>query len=58
MTAFGSFPKNTKKMNLRPILNKNSQDHIELEFDELGVDRKLVNYVVHSFKQGTQIANA
>jgi hypothetical protein len=45
-------------MNLRPILNKNSQDHIELEFDELGVDRKLVNYVVHSFKQGTQIANA
>ena len=37
-------------MNLQFILNKNSpQAHMESEFDVLGVARKLMKYVVHSF---------
>jgi hypothetical protein len=39
---------NTLKMNLKPILNKTSPwAHTELEFDMLGVIRKLAKYVVH-----------
>jgi hypothetical protein len=35
-------------MNLKSVLNKNSPwAHTELEFDVLGVSRKLVKYVVH-----------
>ena len=34
-------------MSLQPLLNKNSQAHIESKIDVLGVARKLVKYVVH-----------
>jgi hypothetical protein len=44
-------PQKTKKTNLQSILNKNSpQAHMELEFDGLGVSRKLMKYVVHFSK--------
>jgi hypothetical protein len=43
---------NTGKMNLKPVLNKTSpQAHIESELKMLGIPRKLVKYVVHSFKK-------
>jgi hypothetical protein len=49
MVVCRSSSENTRKMNLQPILNKNSPwTHIELEFDVFGVARKLVKYVVHS----------
>jgi hypothetical protein len=42
--------KNTRKMNLQLILNKNSSwAHTELKFDVLGVAGKLVKYI-HSSK--------
>jgi hypothetical protein len=41
-----------RKMKLQPILNKNSPwAHMELEFDVLGVARKLVKFVVQSSKR-------
>jgi hypothetical protein len=43
--------KNYKKMNLEPILNKNSPwAHIKLDFEVLGVTKKLVKYVIHLSK--------
>jgi hypothetical protein len=40
-----------EKMNLKPILNKNSpRAHMESELDVLGVHGKLVKYVVHLSK--------
>jgi hypothetical protein len=52
MAACRSFSKNTGKMNLIPIFNKNSpRAHMELELDVLGIHRKLVKYVVHSSKR-------
>jgi hypothetical protein len=52
MAAYRSSLKNTGKMNLNPVLNKNSpRAHTELEFDVLGVLGKLVKYVVHSSKR-------
>jgi hypothetical protein len=39
-------------MNLKPVLNKTSpRAHTELEFDMLGVPKKLVKYVVHLSKR-------
>jgi hypothetical protein len=39
-------------MTFIPIFNKNlPRAHMELEFDMLGVDGKLVKYVVHSSKR-------
>jgi hypothetical protein len=52
MVACRSSSKNTRKMNLKPILNKNSPwAHEELENDVLGVPKKLVKYVVYSSKK-------
>jgi hypothetical protein len=52
MVACRSSLENIGKMNLKPILNKNSpQAHMELEFDELGVPKKLVKYIVHLSKR-------
>jgi hypothetical protein len=52
MAACRSSSKNTRKMNVKPILNKTSpRAHTELEFDVLGVPRKLVKYVVHLLKK-------
>jgi hypothetical protein len=52
MAACRSSSKNTGKMNLIPVFNKNSpQAHTELELDVLGVRGKLVKYVVHSSKR-------
>jgi hypothetical protein len=52
MAACRSSSKNTGKMNIKPILNKNSPwTHIELELDVLGVPGKLVKYVVHLSKR-------
>jgi hypothetical protein len=51
MAAYRSPSKNTRKMKLIPILNKTlPQAHMELEFDMLGVPRKLVKDVVHLSK--------
>jgi hypothetical protein len=48
MVACRSSSKNTRKMNLKPILNKTlPHAHMELEFDVLGIPGKLVKYVVH-----------
>jgi hypothetical protein len=48
MAACRSSSENIGKMNLIPILNKNSpRAHTELELDVLGVPGKLVKYVVH-----------
>jgi hypothetical protein len=48
MAACRSSSKNTGKMNLIPVFNKNSpQAHTESELDVLGVQGKLVEYVVH-----------
>jgi hypothetical protein len=44
--------KNIGKMNLKPVLNKTSPlTHTELEFNMLGISKKLVKYVVHLFKK-------
>jgi lipid-A-disaccharide synthase-like uncharacterized protein len=52
MAACRSSSKNTGKMNLIPVFNKNSpQAHTELELDVLGVHGKLLKYVVHSSKR-------
>jgi hypothetical protein len=52
MVACRSSSKNTGKMILIPIFNKNSpRAHMESELDVLGVHRKLVKYVVHSSKK-------
>jgi hypothetical protein len=52
MAACRSSSKNTGKMNLILVFNKNSpQAHTELELDVLSVHRKLVRYVVHSSKK-------
>jgi hypothetical protein len=52
MAACRSSSKNTRKMSLIPVFNKTSPwVHTELELDMLGVDRKLVKYVVHLFRR-------
>jgi hypothetical protein len=52
MVACRSSSKNTGKMSLIPVFNKNSPwAHTELELDVLGVHGKLVKYVVHSSKR-------
>jgi hypothetical protein len=51
MVACRSFLENTWKMSLILVFNKNlPQAHMELELGVLGVDGKLVKYVVHSSK--------
>jgi hypothetical protein len=50
MTACRSSSKNTGKMSLIPVFNKNSPQY-ELELDVLGVHGKLMKYVVHSSKR-------
>jgi hypothetical protein len=48
MAACRSSLKNTGKMSLIPVFNKNlPRAHTESELDMLGVHRKLVKYVVH-----------
>jgi hypothetical protein len=52
MAACRSSSKNTGKMSLIPVFNKNSpRAHMESELDVLGVHGKLVKYVVHSSKR-------
>jgi hypothetical protein len=52
MAACRSSSKNTGKMNLIPVFNKNSpQAHTKSELDVLGVHGKLVKYVVHLCKR-------
>jgi hypothetical protein len=52
MVAFRSSSKNTGKMSLIPIFNKNSpRAHMKLELDVRDVHGKLVKYVVHSSKR-------
>jgi hypothetical protein len=52
MDACRSSSKNTGKMSLIPIFNKNSpRAYTESELDVLGVHGKLVKYVVHSSKR-------
>jgi hypothetical protein len=52
MAACRSSSKNTGKMSLIPVFNKNSPwAHMKLELDVLGVHGKLVKYVVHSSKR-------
>jgi hypothetical protein len=54
MAACRSSSKNTRKMNLKPNLNKTSPwAHMELEFDVFGIPGKLVKYVVHLSKRKT-----
>jgi hypothetical protein len=49
---FRSSSENTWKMNLQPILKKNSPwTHMEFEWDLLGVVGKLVRYVVYLSKR-------
>jgi hypothetical protein len=48
----GTPKKNIGRMNLQPVLNKNSPGaHMELKFDMFGVAKKLVKYVVHLSKR-------
>jgi hypothetical protein len=48
MAAWRSSSKNTEKMSLIPVFNKNlPRAHTESELDVLGVHRKLAKYVVH-----------
>jgi hypothetical protein len=48
MAACRSSSKNTEKMSLIPVFNKNlPRAHTESELDVLGVHRKLAKYVVH-----------
>jgi hypothetical protein len=52
VATYGSSSKNTGKINLKPTLNKNvPQAHMGLEFDVLGVARKLVKFEVSCPKQ-------
>jgi hypothetical protein len=52
MAACRSSSENTRKISLIPVLNKNSPwAHTESELDMLGVNGKLVKYVVHSSKR-------
>jgi hypothetical protein len=52
MAACRSSSKNSGKMSLTLVLNKNSpRAHMESELGVLGVHRKLVKYVVHSSKK-------
>jgi hypothetical protein len=52
MAACRSSLENAGKMSLIPIFNKNSPHaHTESEFDVLGVQGKLVKYVVHLSKK-------
>jgi hypothetical protein len=52
MAACRSSSKNTGKLNLIPVLNKNPpRAHTKLELGVLGVHGKLVKYVVHSSKR-------
>jgi hypothetical protein len=52
IAACRSSSKNTGKMSLVPIFNKNlPRAHTESEFEVLGVHGKLVKYVVHSLKK-------
>jgi hypothetical protein len=56
MVAYKNSSKNTGKMNIQPILNKNSSHvRMESEFDMLGIVEKLVKYVVHLFKKEKKI---
>jgi hypothetical protein len=51
MAACRSSSKNTRKINLKPVLNKISpRAYTESELDMLGVTGKLVKYVVHLSK--------
>jgi hypothetical protein len=50
MAACRSSFKNTRKTNLKPILNK-TWAHTELEFDVLVVPGKLVEHVVYLSKR-------
>jgi hypothetical protein len=51
MAACRNSTKNTRKMSLIPVFNKNSpRAYTESELDVLGVHGKLVKYVVHSSK--------
>jgi hypothetical protein len=52
MAKCRSSSENTRKTNLKPILNKTSpQAHMKLEFDMFGVPVMLVKYLVHSSKR-------
>jgi hypothetical protein len=52
MAACKSSLENTGKINLKPVLNKTSPlAHTELEFDVLGVPRKLVKYILYLSKR-------
>jgi hypothetical protein len=52
MAACRSSSESTRKMNLKPFLNKTSPwSHMESEFDVLGVPGRLVKYVIHLFKR-------
>jgi hypothetical protein len=52
MAACMSSSKNTGKMNILLVLNKNSpHSHTELELDVLGVPEKLVKYAIFFFKR-------
>jgi hypothetical protein len=52
MVACRSSSKNIGKMSLVPVFNKNLPwAHMELEFDVLGVHKKLVKYVIHLSKR-------
>jgi hypothetical protein len=49
MAACRSSSENTRRMSLIPVFNKNlPRAHMGLEFDVLGVNKKLLKYVVHS----------
>jgi hypothetical protein len=51
MAACRSSSKNTRKMSLILVFNRNSPwAHTESELDMLGVHGKLVKYVIHSSK--------
>jgi hypothetical protein len=52
MAACRSSLENTRKINLKPILNKTSPSaHTESEFEVFGVLGKLVKYIVHLSKR-------
>jgi hypothetical protein len=52
MAACRSSLENIGKMTLKPVLKKTSPcAHTQSELDVLGVPRKLVKYIVHTFKR-------
>jgi hypothetical protein len=52
MVAYRSSPRNTRKMNLQPILNKTLPlAHRVSKFDMLGVAGDLMKYSLHFFKK-------